>query len=274
MTRALSLVLMLLAAPVLAQANICGAGKNCKVQSIKTGNGTAAAPAYSYTDDPDTGIYRSAANTLGFSTGATARGTITSTGAFAWGGSLSIPASTLLSLGGSSLYESASGRLTTGNLFQWSGAAFASFPAAAAANAGSIQYDTTNAVLRQSNGSAWLVLDKEFSFSGYMPTAALAAGYTVAKTTLVKPATSKHLTAESPLGAGTTTTGNVTIVLYNVTTAAANCTLTVACNAGGATTTCSTAAAAGDVLRLDVDTSACGGAGAFDYNITAQLAGG
>lgn len=33
------------------------------------GNGTAGAPSYSFTADPDTGVYRSAANRLGFSSG-------------------------------------------------------------------------------------------------------------------------------------------------------------------------------------------------------------
>lgn len=41
------------------------------------GNGSAAAPAYSFTSDPDTGVYRNAANELGFSTGGSERFKIT-----------------------------------------------------------------------------------------------------------------------------------------------------------------------------------------------------
>jgi len=41
------------------------------------GNGSAAAPAYSFASDPDTGMYRNAANELGFSTGGSERLKIT-----------------------------------------------------------------------------------------------------------------------------------------------------------------------------------------------------
>jgi hypothetical protein len=43
-------------------------------------NGSAATPTFSFTGDPDTGMYRSAANTLAFSTGGTQRATLTSFG--------------------------------------------------------------------------------------------------------------------------------------------------------------------------------------------------
>lgn len=52
-----------------AWLNLVGAG----------GNGTAAAPAYAFAADPDTGMYRNAANELGFSTGGTERAKITNT---------------------------------------------------------------------------------------------------------------------------------------------------------------------------------------------------
>jgi hypothetical protein len=46
----------------------------CGIEKLMTGpvrplNGTASAPAFSFRDDPDTGMYRSAANTLDFSSG-------------------------------------------------------------------------------------------------------------------------------------------------------------------------------------------------------------
>lgn len=43
------------------------------------GNGTAAAPAYSFASDPDTGMYRNAANQLGFATGGAERFLLTNT---------------------------------------------------------------------------------------------------------------------------------------------------------------------------------------------------
>lgn len=46
--------------------------------------GSAAAPAYTFTDDPDTGIYRSGADTLAFSTGGTLAGEIDSSGRIRW----------------------------------------------------------------------------------------------------------------------------------------------------------------------------------------------
>lgn len=47
---------------------------------ILNGDGTTAAPAYSFTSDPDTGIISSAANAIGFVTGATERWSINSSG--------------------------------------------------------------------------------------------------------------------------------------------------------------------------------------------------
>lgn len=47
---------------------------------IRSGNGTAALPAYSFNSDTDTGMYSSAANTLNFSTGGVSRVSINSTG--------------------------------------------------------------------------------------------------------------------------------------------------------------------------------------------------
>ena len=44
------------------------------------GNGSEGAPAFSFDSDPDTGMLRSAANSLGFATGGTQRMRITSTG--------------------------------------------------------------------------------------------------------------------------------------------------------------------------------------------------
>lgn len=44
------------------------------------GNGSAAAPGFSFASDPDTGIYRIGANELGIATGGTLRATVNSTG--------------------------------------------------------------------------------------------------------------------------------------------------------------------------------------------------
>lgn len=53
------------------------------------GNGTAAAPSFTFTSDPDTGMFRSGANALGFSTGGTERGTLSSAGLFTTTGGIS-----------------------------------------------------------------------------------------------------------------------------------------------------------------------------------------
>lgn len=45
-------------------------------------NGTGAAPSFTFTSDPDTGVFRSGANALGLSTGGTERFTLTSSGHF------------------------------------------------------------------------------------------------------------------------------------------------------------------------------------------------
>lgn len=51
-------------------------------------NGSAAAPAFTFTSDPDTGVFRSGANALGFATGGTERGTLSSAGLFTTTGGL------------------------------------------------------------------------------------------------------------------------------------------------------------------------------------------
>lgn len=55
------------------------------VQFLGT-NGAAAAPAYSFAEDPDTGIYRKGANQLGFVTFGIERGFISSSGTLDWSG--------------------------------------------------------------------------------------------------------------------------------------------------------------------------------------------
>lgn len=50
------------------------------LDNIKTGDGTAAAPSYSFTSDPDTGFYNVTGDSLGVSTGGTVRATFTSAG--------------------------------------------------------------------------------------------------------------------------------------------------------------------------------------------------
>lgn len=49
----------------------CGAGRNCTSSRFRAGDGTAALPAYSWTADIDTGIWRSGANEFSFSNGGT-----------------------------------------------------------------------------------------------------------------------------------------------------------------------------------------------------------
>lgn len=51
------------------------------VTLIENADGTAAAPTYSFTSDPDTGIFSSSANALGFATGGTERWIMNSSGA-------------------------------------------------------------------------------------------------------------------------------------------------------------------------------------------------
>lgn len=47
---------------------------------LSVGNGTSALPSYTFTSDPNTGLYRASADTLGFATGGTQRATLSSSG--------------------------------------------------------------------------------------------------------------------------------------------------------------------------------------------------
>lgn len=63
-----------------------------------SGDGSAAAPAYSYTADPDTGMYRSGTNTLDFATGGSQRAEISAAGLEVTGaGQLFLPAGSVAS---------------------------------------------------------------------------------------------------------------------------------------------------------------------------------
>ena len=53
---------------------------NVDALQLKLGDGTAAAPAYTFSSDPDTGIYSPGANTLGFGEGGAESMRITSGG--------------------------------------------------------------------------------------------------------------------------------------------------------------------------------------------------
>jgi hypothetical protein len=57
---------------------------------VNCGNGVEGTPAYSFLVDTDTGMYRAAANVLGFSTGGTERMRITSDGNMMFGGSTGV----------------------------------------------------------------------------------------------------------------------------------------------------------------------------------------
>lgn len=71
--------------------------------SLSVNDGTVSAPSISFTYDPDTGIFRTAANTLNFATGGTLRLSINSTGTVSAAGDItaggSITASSSISVG-------------------------------------------------------------------------------------------------------------------------------------------------------------------------------
>lgn len=75
-------------------------------------NGTAAAPALSWNGDNDTGIYRAAANQIGFSTGGTQRARLSN-------GTLQLDVQVTGSAVISTPYDSTSGRLMTVGAFGW-----------------------------------------------------------------------------------------------------------------------------------------------------------
>ena len=58
---------------------------------IQVSDGTEGTPSYTFTSDPDTGMYRPANNQLGFSTGGTLRADISSAGISVQGGTAAIP---------------------------------------------------------------------------------------------------------------------------------------------------------------------------------------
>ena len=86
--------------------------------SITFGNGTAASPSITFTGDTDTGVFRSGANALGFATGGTERGTLSSAGLFTTTGGVStttVTTSGNIELGNASdttLARSAAGTVT------------------------------------------------------------------------------------------------------------------------------------------------------------------
>lgn len=78
------------------------------------GNGTNSNPAFSFGADPDTGMYRTGANTLGFATNATLRASLSSTGTL----SLTPSSSATIDIGGSSQLLDIGGTVTTASPVQ------------------------------------------------------------------------------------------------------------------------------------------------------------
>lgn len=157
----LLVIALLLFTPCRARAQVanpCGPGKNCQVNSIKTGAGSATLPSYSWVFDPNTGLFWGGADTLNFTTGGTSRLSIGATGVSTFSGAVTMPTNMLLSLGSSSFYERASGYLATGNVVQWTGVAFGSLPACNAAAAGSLQFNTTDNRLMMCDSTTWRVV--------------------------------------------------------------------------------------------------------------------
>lgn len=65
--------------------NLLGSGSGSSASVFLAGDGSAAAPSYSFTSETDTGLYLSAANTLAFSTAGALRGSINGSGLWTLG---------------------------------------------------------------------------------------------------------------------------------------------------------------------------------------------
>jgi hypothetical protein len=89
--------------------------------SVRTGIGSATDVAYGTTGDPNTGIWFPVSDTINFVTGGNLRFSISSTGAASFQGSITMPTNTLLTLGGSTVYDSPSGTLNWNGRHQWFG---------------------------------------------------------------------------------------------------------------------------------------------------------
>jgi len=289
------LSLLLLPCGARAQvANICSAGKTCQMAGFRTSDGTAAAPAWSWWNDTNTGIYRIGADQIGVSTAgvrsfnfnATA-GTLEGTTSSAdlvlnsiTGARLRYVLSSVTCDSNNCSTSNTSDAYAFRSLYGYqsgatgSGTAFASFPAAAAGNASRMIYDSTNACLRVSNGTTWAVVNKEWSFSAYQPALAATALFTVHNTTTNGISAVTNLSVSATTFA-TVTGGNVAFSVYDSTAGSTLCTLTLSCIVGAGTTSCTGAVPAAHVIMLRMDSSGCTGGGvAAAYNITAQFSGG
>lgn len=260
--RTLWLLLVLGAAPVLAQANLCSAGKNCSVKTIKTADGTAALPSYSWISDTNTGLYRPSADAIGLSCNGAAVCTVRTTGLQCQNGSAANPSYNFTANSTTGFFHDGTGigaaqagvliANLTDNGLDLAGKAFASFPAAAAGNNGTQQYDTTNTAYRYSDGSSWkpigpsLLVDE---VTTYIPSA--VALLNVASAQLTAPrqlfgaggSTSNWGVVSIRLASATTITagvgaGNAVYTVYNFTdTAATTATVTVPCASAAGTVT-------------------------------------
>lgn len=75
------LFVSLLSSLALAQVGVCKPGVDCTSRSFKASrDGTAAAPSWGWTSDPDTGLYRSAANSVAIAAGGALQLTIDTSG--------------------------------------------------------------------------------------------------------------------------------------------------------------------------------------------------
>lgn len=281
----LLLLALLVLSPCAARAQVagtCGPGKTCTSNRFRAGDGTALAPAYSFINDGDTGLYRPAANQVGVTVEGTRTVVITSNGVIQ--GVSSLPSLILNDGVGAQLtYSSSLLRVTGGAALVnvplegtagfLAPVAFASFPAAAAGNTGRLLYDSTNGVWRVSNGSAWQPLTRTREFAGYMPVAAIAAAQKVAST--YAHGYGIVTTLNAIVRVAGTGVGSWTATVFDVTSATTVCTVVNGTCAAPAQTEfqsglagCSGVVAAGDQLLLRLDTAACDTAPALMLNAT------
>jgi len=236
-------------------------------------NGSAASPSWSFTSDPDTGLYSVAANVLGVSVGG-ARSFRTGVAGTLYG----INDNSWLTLdgtvGASIQYVNNYVRIDSDNVKVYSaggvrfiGAATGSLPACVANWNGALQYDTTTKTLKVCNGTSWATLGTTVASQGqtFTATASYSASASPEGVDFVGPyqtnASGGNLTGAdiscSYQTAGTGGTAGLIVEVYADGVEACQCTLTTSCATAARTALncpCTGAITAGQTVTLRLST--------------------
>lgn len=186
MSRAIALLVVLVAELAAAQvANVCGAGKNCQVQSIKTSVGSCTAPTYSWSNDTDTGFFwQQSGGMVACANGIRQYRTNGGSALYLQGDNVWMLLDTggFANVNGAQLQLAGSGTTSItgyGSGSVGNGTAFASFPTCNASLLGRLLFDSTNTQWRFCDGAGtWVFLVPSASGGTYPTRLAAANGFT------------------------------------------------------------------------------------------------